>query len=491
MSASHARVMFVLALSACGGAAPTASVDRDAPALAYEVAIDAALETMRVEVCPRGAHLPAALVPTHEEGRAHVVGAALVLDGHVTETPATDGRIDLTEAPADACVRYDVDLASCVTAHGPAGCARAGRDLFAPTSTWLLGPETRQLAARYELHFTLPDGVFVTPIAAAGADEDPVILDDRSFSFVTYVAFTHNSPTSIAAPGSCIDLVTLDGSLDASLDAQTRWLRQATSASTRVTGRAPFDRITALVVPSLDVPGMPVLFGVAGRGMRPSVTLLVGGHASEAELVPDWTAVHELSHFLTAYLEGEDTWLSEGLATYYQEVLRAREGLVSETDAWAALESGFARGRAECTSGTLREASSTMHTLHRYAHVYWAGAALVLLADVAYRRAGTSLDEAVERAWAHRTERATAEELLLWLDGEPNGIFASLARTALDAEGFPDLSAANDWLGVVEGENAVITLREDAPGAAVRVAMMNVGSPVPSNPSTCDGESAD
>src|SRR5947207_1477250 len=33
------------------------------------------------------------------------------------------------------------------------------------------------------------------------------------------------------------------------------------------TGVTPFDRMTALVVPAFDAPGMPVLFGVAGRGM--------------------------------------------------------------------------------------------------------------------------------------------------------------------------------------------------------------------------------
>jgi hypothetical protein len=258
-----------------------------------------------------------------------------------------------------------------------------------------------------------------------------------------------------------------------------------------VTGRAPFDRMTAIVVPSADVPGSPVLFGLAGRGMRRSVTLLVGAHASEAALVPDWTAVHELSHFLTAHVEGEDVWLAEGLATYYEEVLRARQGMLTELEAWTALEHGFARGRAESTSGTLREAAASMQQARCFTRVYWGGAALVLLADVAYRRAGSSLDEAVDRAWSHRGERASAEQLLSWLDGAPDGIFASVARAGLDADAFPDVTSANDWLGVVVDENGVISLREDAPGAAVRSAMMNASPPVPSNPASCDDSAGD
>ncbi len=453
--------------------------------MSYAVSIDPALTAMRVTVCPRGAPLPEALVPTHAEGADHLRAAALVVDGEIVRALDGGPRLDLSGAPPRACVRYDVDLSTCTRAQGPTDCARSGRDLFAPTSVWLFAPETRSLAAHYELRFALPDGVFVTPIAEGDSLEpERVLLDERSFAFVTYLALVHARARAIAVPGACIDVVTLEGAIEASFDARARWLEAASTASARVTGSAPFERMTALVVPTVDVPGTPVLFGVAGRGMRPTVTLLVSAHATEAELVPDWTAVHELAHFLTAYVDHEDTWLAEGLATYYEEVLRAREGLITEAEAWAALESGFDRGRAECTSGTLRAACASMRESHAYARVYWEGALLVLLADVAYRRAGSSLDRAIARAWGHRTEHASASELLDWLDGAPDGPFTTLAAAALDTEDFPDVAAANEWLGIT-WENGVITLADDAPGAAVRAQMMNGGGPLPSQPSRC------
>lgn len=477
--------LLAIALVGCGAAqrpAPSSGV-----ALSYEARVDAALSTMEVTLCPSDAPLPQALVPVHDETNEHVRSASLVRDGEVLATLPLSSRIDLSAAPAAACVRWEVDLASCTSPRGPSSCARVGRDVFAPTSVWLLAPDRRAIGAHYDLRFVLPHGVFVSPITE-GASRDPshVVMDDRNFTFVTYVALTHAPAHTIAVPGACMDVVEMDGALDASPEAQTHWLSVAAEASSRVTGQTPFDRITALVVPTRDVPGMPVLFGVAGRGMRPTVTLLASQHATEAQLVPDWTAIHELSHLLTAYVDGEDTWLSEGLATYYEEVLRARQGLLTETQAWTQLVRGFERGRAASTSGTLRDACTSMRAEHAYARVYWQGAALVLMADVAYRREGSSLDEAIARAWPHRAERSSASQLLEWLDGTANGTFATLAASSLDAEEFPDVTAVLTWLGVQITDTGTVSLDADAPGSSIRIALMNRGADPASNPTSCD-----
>ena len=125
-----------------------------------------------------------------------------------------------------------------------------------------------------------------------------------------------------------------------------------------------------------------------------------------------------------------------------------------------------------------------MHFSASYARVYWAGAALVLLADVAYRQHGSSLDEAVARAWPHRGERATATELLTWLDGAEDGLFRRITAAALDRSAFPDVTAAYAWLGVTVAAGGV-TLSDDAPGAATRRDMMNGPAGLASNPARC------
>ena len=57
-----------------------------------------------------------------------------------------------------------------------------------------------------------------------------------------------------------------------------------------------------------------------------------------------WTASHELSHLLLPYISRREAWLGEGFASYYQNVLRARAGMLSQREAWQKLHAGFERG---------------------------------------------------------------------------------------------------------------------------------------------------
>ena len=115
------------------------------------------------------------------------------------------------------------------------------------------------------------------------------------------------------------------------------------------------------------------------------------------EYMDAWNPTHEFSHMLIPYVSSRDRWLSEGLASYYQNVLRARDGRLSETQAWQNLHDGFERGRKGTNGGSLAQAtrggrSSTMR-------VYWSGAALLLMADMQLRdttNGRQSLDSAIQ-----------------------------------------------------------------------------------------------
>jgi hypothetical protein len=93
----------------------------------------------------------------------------------------------------------------------------------------------------------------------------------------------------------------------------------------------------------------------ARRLVGPSILLLPASDATVGELESDWVAIHELSHLWMPRLYPGDRWLSEGIATYLQEVLRARCGLQSRTKAWTRIKEGFDRGRR---SGTGRGVSA-------------------------------------------------------------------------------------------------------------------------------------
>jgi predicted metalloprotease with PDZ domain len=54
------------------------------------------------------------------------------------------------------------------------------------------------------------------------------------------------------------------------------------------------------------------------------------------DLRADWVLAHELFHLGVPSMPG-GAWLDEGLATYYEPVLRTRAGLVSEMATWTEL----------------------------------------------------------------------------------------------------------------------------------------------------------
>ena len=230
--------------------------------------------------------------------------------------------------------------------------------------------------------------------------------------------------------------------------------------------------IIAPVGPGSD----PVAFGHVGRGGGASVVLLVRRDAELRALERDWVAPHELAHLAMPYVRRADAWLSEGIATYYQEITRARAGIYEPRRAWGGIDDGMRRGRRDGTGRSLREESRDMFRTHAFRRVYWGGAAFALDLDVELRRRGLgSLDELMESfhgccdewrgAW-------TAQEVLARWDrilGEP--IASRVAERHLASREMPDLEALYGYLGVRTTGQGGIELDDSAPGATVRRAI--------------------
>jgi len=126
---------------------------------------------------------------------------------------------------------------------------------------------------------------------------------------------------------------------------------------------------------------------------------VINKNASLEQLKDDWTIYHEFSHLLIPYDAGDERWLSEGLASYYQNILQARIGLFTEKKMWQKLYDGFERGRKQGNHRQQRLSylSENMESNHNYMRVYWSGALFWLEADVALRQLnkGESLDHAL------------------------------------------------------------------------------------------------
>jgi predicted metalloprotease with PDZ domain len=191
-------------------------------------------------------------------------------------------------------------------------------------------------------------------------------------------------------------------------------------------------------------------------------------------LVGDWKAVHEFVHLALPRVRRQGAWLSEGLATYYQEVLRARHGLLPPMQAWRNLADGFRRGRASGTGRTLQRESASMHDTHAYKRVYWSGAAFALELDVRLRkRSGgrRSLDTVLQAAhgpaWQQPQGHGAGEVLEQLARASGSRLPVRLGRQYAGMREFPEvrpmlrrLGLSLDGDGLVKGHRAGAPLRE-------------------------------
>ena len=156
-------------------------------------------------------------------------------------------------------------------------------------------------------------------------------------------------------------------------------------------------------------------------------------------------AIHELSHLWLPQLHAKDRWLSEGIATYLQEVLRARCGLQSSERAWRRIREGFERGRGSGSGRRLADESQNMNRTGEYQRVYWAGTAFALETDLRLRRLSngdstllTALSDA-QRDWQEETRLVSAYRVLAALERASGADFiVALGEQYAASADFPD-----------------------------------------------------
>lgn len=250
-----------------------------------------------------------------------------------------------------------------------------------------------------------------------------------------------------------------------------RWIDECANAALTSSGRFPLrDALVRIrLVPRRGRDSSPVPWGQTRRNDGVSVLLYVRDDATYQELRDDWTAVHELSHLMHPYLGDDGRWLAEGLASYYQNVSRARGGLLDGDEAWRRIEAGFQRGRQVGAGARMdqigRNRGSTMR-------VYWAGAAFWLDADLALRREQrTDLDRvlaAYARCCLDDEASMEPEDFVAALDrAGGNGVLARLYRRYAAMQDFPSQDEAYRALGLQRADNG--ELRFSAQPEAVRL----------------------
>jgi len=235
------------------------------------------------------------------------------------------------------------------------------------------------------------------------------------------------------------------------------WLRSASGNVSLAYGRFPVPSPRVVVVPTGNSPwggNSPVPFGRVTRDGEEKIEFFVNTQRPIEEFYDDWTATHEFSHLMLPYVSGRHKWISEGFASYYQNVLMSRAGRYTPRRAWTKLYEGFERGRASRPELSPNDAAASGIRRARM-KIYWSGAAIALLADIELReRSGgkESLDLALDRLQkcclpSDRTW--SGPELFAKLDSlvdEP--VFMPLYRRHANSAGFPNTGPALERLGI-------------------------------------------
>lgn len=249
------------------------------------------------------------------------------------------------------------------------------------------------------------------------------------------------------------------------------WAEEAARATVLPSGRFPLASAQARIVEIDSRDASPVPWGQTRRDDDVAVLLFVRRGADREALRADWTAVHEFAHLAHPYLGDRGRWLAEGLASYQQNVLRARAGLTTPEDAWAKLDAGFRRGEAD-GAGTPLERLGRRSTMR----VYWAGAAYWLEMDLRLRREHDSSLQAVLDGYARccldGTAHVAPEDFVAALDRVAGtDLFVRRYRDYAAGTTFPSLHDSDAALGIVR-DGGGLRFSDDAPAAALRAAIM-------------------
>jgi hypothetical protein len=180
------------------------------------------------------------------------------------------------------------------------------------------------------------------------------------------------------------------------------WTTAISDSLHSVYGRWPRRQWEIRVSPAPARGDDPIPWAEVKRGEVDRIDFYTAAGATAAELKRAWTGYHEVAHLLIPYQGYGDAWFSEGLASYYQNILQARGGILDEREMWQKLYEGYQRGLADSrfADKTLREASDQMRREGGFMRVYWSGAWYFLAADTRLRqqsRGALTLDLALEK----------------------------------------------------------------------------------------------
>lgn len=253
-----------------------------------------------------------------------------------------------------------------------------------------------------------------------------------------------------------------------------QWARFLSQSLLQVYGRWPRQHWRMTVAPASASAEDPIPWAQVIRGDINTVEFFISPQSTQDRLAGAWTGYHELGHLLIPYRGWGDLWFSEGLATYYQNILQARMGLLSEREMWQNIYGGLLRGIADNRHQdlTLQEVSATLHTQGGFMRTYWSGARYFLELDIRLRRQSggrITLDTALEKLnQCCADDTLSAAQIVRKLDDlNKLTLFESLYQSTRERKSVAPFQTLFTSLGITLTDGRV-SLQPVGPGADLR-----------------------
>ena len=455
----------------CTVAVQSAWADDAARVHHYRIELNDSLTLLKVRACFAGA-APRYLVAESLDASTALRNARI--EGSKRNLEPNGAELKLHVTAKDACLQYEADITPAAVRHERGGTLTGaiGEDLVVDVGRWFWRPDALAEEEDVRLEFVLPKGISVS--APWTPDDSSGVFTYRAgrtpADWPALVAFGRFNEHVVEVPGARLRVAVLGVTPKINADRVVEWIRNAALGVTGAYGSFPVPAVRVIVVPNAQG-NDPVPWAFVQRGGGPSAQFLINHRLPPEEFLADWTLFHELAHLLLPYINSQDAWLSEGFASYYQNVLRARRGVITPLDAWQRMHAGFERGRKSQVGTTLADATERMYRNAGFMRVYWQGAAIALMADYQLRtqtQGRESLDTALAGlarcclpshvAWRGRDVLQRLDEITR------TTVFTNLHDRYVRSEAFPDLSEIYAGLGLevrnkeihfVEGAHAV------------------------------------
>jgi hypothetical protein len=426
----------------------------------YHISLDNKLANLRVHACfPQ--HQPDALQAGSAFSVKYLVRAGFSINGVTRPLPVNRRLIDLQDLPVGTCLDYAVSLARYhQTSKDDRIRVKIPDTIKTKAGDWLWLPVDQ--TGPIQMDFDLPTGIEIAtpwPLNNAEQSVNKYMIDPDDSVIDSQVYFGVFNKRELIVSGARIRLAIMGDISSETQDKLADWVQYGADSVVSLYGRYPLSSPLIMVFP-IGPYDSAVPWGEVKRDGGACALLYVDHTRSLQELIGDWTLIHELSHMTHPYLDYSGRWITEGLATYYQNVLQARVGTLTAKQAWMKIHQGFERGRKETAPGErLIDISSNMRTNRLFMRIYWSGVALALKADWLLRKNGSSLDlvlSGFQRCCLAEKKNWTSLNFMQKLDElSATQIFTGLYNEYAYSDRFPDISDVYVSLGIRKRQNSV------------------------------------